>query len=217
MWGFLISGENVPFVASWVLMLLIGMVELLGLGGSMAAGEGLDAADGIDAADGDLDVGGASLLAWLNVGRLPLLMLIVVFLFVFGLVGLVGQRLIAAMAGGPAPWTLAVPIAFAAALPGTRLLAGAVARVMPRDETSAVSRDSLIGRVAVIVTGDARDASAAQARVRDGHGQNHYVMVEPDVQGDMLKQGASVILVRRQGAKYYAIRNTSESLGDVSR
>ncbi|MEQ9332985.1 YqiJ family protein [Thalassobaculum sp.] len=210
MWGFLIAEENVPFVASLVLMLLIGGVEAVGLGSGLA---GSDAIDGMDA---DLDIEGPSLLSWINVGRLPLLMLIVVFLFCFGMVGLIGQRIVVAALGVPVMWAVSVPAALAVALPATRVIAGMVARIMPRDETSAVSRDSLIGRVAVIVTGDARPASAAQARVRDGHGQSHYVMVEPDRADDVLKQGASVILVRRQGAKYYAIHNTSELLGDVS-
>jgi len=91
-----------------------------------------------------------------------------------------------------------------------------VARIMPRDETSAVSRDSLVGRVAVIVTGEAAHNSAAQARVRDEHGQVHYVMVEPDNAADTFKQGSSVLLVRHAGAKYFAIHNTSASLRDAA-
>ena len=201
--GYLLSGDNVPFVAALVLMLLIGVVEAAGLGGGLG--------DGVDA---DLDADGPSLLSWLNMGRLPLLMLIVVFLFSFGIVGLIGQQLVAAVIGRPAPWLLAVPAAFAAALPVTRIFGKGVSRILPRDETSAVSRDSLVGRVAVIVTGEARSGSAAQARVRDQHGQSHYVMVEPDNAGDAFAEGTSVLLVRNAGARYFAITNTSASLLD---
>lgn len=210
MWGFLLSPDNVPFVAALVLMLLIGAVEALGLGGGMAVGEG------IEGLDGDVNVETLSLLSWINVGRLPLLMLIVVFLFGFGMTGLIGQRMVAALIGQPGPWFLAAPLAFAVALPVTRVFGRGVARIMPRDETSAVSRDSLVGRVAVIVTGDARQASAAQARVRDEHGQVHYVMVEPDNVTDVFTQGSSVLLVRHAGAKYFAIHNTSVSLRDAA-
>lgn len=209
MLGFLLSGDNVPFVAALALMLLIGIAEAVGLGGGLALG------DGIDAPDGDINVETPSLLSWINVGRLPLLMLIVVFLFAFGLTGLIGQQIVAAVLGRTAPWLFAVPVALAAALPVTRLFGRGVAKIMPRDETSAVSRDSLVGRVAVIVTGEARQASAAQARVRDPHGQAHYVMVEPDDTDDVFAEGASVLLVRHAGAKYYAIRNTSASLQDM--
>lgn len=201
--GFLLSGDNVPFIAALVLMLLIGVVEAAGLGGGLG--------DGVDA---DMEANGPSLLSWLNMGRLPLLMLIVVFLFSFGIVGLIGQQVIAAVIGRPAPWLLAVPAALAAALPVTRIFGQGVSRILPKDETSAVSRDSLVGRVAVIVTGEARSGSAAQARVRDQHGQSHYVMVEPDNAGDAFAEGASVLLVRNAGARYFAITNTSASLLD---
>lgn len=210
MWSFLLSPDNVPFVAALVLMLLIGAVEALGLGGGLALGEGLDGLDG------DVNVETPSLLSWINVGRLPLLMLIVVFLFGFGMTGLIGQRIVAALLGQPAAWFLAAPAALAAALPTTRVFGRWVSRVLPRDETTAVSRDSLVGRVAVIVTGEARRASSAQARVRDTHGQVHYVMVEPDDAQDVFAQGSSVILVRHAGAKYFAIHNTSASLRDAA-
>lgn len=207
MWAFLIAGDNVPFTASLVLMLLIGAVEAIGLGGGLAIGEG------VDGLDGEVEAGAPSLLSWLNVGQLPLLMLIVVFLFAFGMTGLIGQRIFAAALGGPAPWLLAVPTAFAAALPTTRVFAAAVARIMPPDESSAVSRESLVGRIAVIVTGEARPGSAAQGRVRDAYGKDHYVMVEPDNAGEVFEQGSSVLLVRRAGARFYAIHNPSASLG----
>ncbi|MFN3228903.1 MAG: OB-fold-containig protein, partial [Asticcacaulis sp.] len=168
--GFLLSGDNVPFMAALVLMVLIGIAEAVGLGGGLTVGEAADLPDG------DVNVETPSLLSWLNVGRLPLLMLIVVFLFAFGLVGLLGQQVVATVLGRPAPWFLAAPLAFAMAMPVTRTFGRWVATVMPKDETSAVTRNSLVGRVAVITTGEARQASAAQARVRDEHGQAHYVM-----------------------------------------
>ncbi|NEX94179.1 OB-fold-containig protein [Caulobacter sp. 17J65-9] len=203
MFHFLLAGGNVPFLAALVLMLLIGAAELAGLGGGLSGDIDMHA-----------DVGEASLLSWLNVGRMPFLMLLVVFLLSFGLIGLIGQRVIYAMTGATAPALLAAPAAFAVALPFTRLFGRGLAKVMPKDETSAVDRDSLVGRVAVIVTGDAKPGSAAQARVRDVHGQPHYVMIEPDVD-ETLEQGASVLIVRRAGAKFFAIRNLSASLRDA--
>lgn len=208
--GFLLSPDNVPFVAALVLMLLIGLVEVIGLGGGAALG------DGLDGADGDVNVETPSLLSWLNVGRLPLLMLIVVFLFAFGMTGLVGQSVLLAAIGRTLPWFAASPLALVVALPVTRVFGRAVARILPKDETSAVSRDSLVGRVAVVVTGEARQGSAAEARVRDEHRQVHYVMVEPDNAGDVFPEGSSVLLVRRAGAKYFAIHNTSPSLKDAA-
>ncbi|MEW5687356.1 MAG: OB-fold-containig protein [Pseudomonadota bacterium] len=193
---FLLSGDNAAFVAALALMLLIGLAELVGLGSGLVPDADLDA---------DLD-GGASLLQWLNVGRLPLLMLLVVLLLVFGLSGLVLQRLADAVIGRPAPWFLAVPLALAAAIPATRASGRALARFLPRDETTAVSRDSLVGRIAVIVTGEAAPGSPAQARTRDIHDQPHYVMVEPDTADETFAEGETVVLVRQAGATFFAVR-----------
>ena len=41
-------------------------------------------------------------------------------------------------------------------------------------------------------------------------------MVEPDEAGEVFEEGASVILVRQAGARYFAIRNELASLRDVS-
>jgi len=209
MGAFITSGDNVPFFAALLLMLLIGVVEAIGLGGGAVLGDGVDAD-----VDGDLD-GHASLLNWLNVGKLPLLMLIVVFLFSFGLVGLILQQVIAAVFGRPGPWWIAVPLAVAAALPFTRLFGRVVARILPTDETTAVARETLVGRWATIVTGKAEVGSAAQARVRDVHGQAHYVMIEPDDAGEVFEEGAQVIIVRHAGARFFAIQNTSTALRDL--
>lgn len=201
MWGFLSADGNTIFLAALLLMLLIGAVEAAGLGGAL----------GHDGADGP-DFDHPSLLGWLNVGRLPLLMVIVVFLFAFGVTGLVLQQLITGVFRHPAPAWIAGPLAAAVALPFTRVLGGLLARILPGDETTAVSRETLVGRVAVIVTGEAKVGSPAQARVRDAHGQTHYVMVEPDDDGEAFAQGTSVIIVRNAGARFLAIRNESEAL-----
>lgn len=207
MGAFITSGDNVPFFAALLLMLLIGLVEALGLGGGATLTEGADA-------DGDA-LGRPSLLNWLNVGKLPLLMLIVIFLFSFGLVGLLLQQLLAGIFGRPGPWWLTVPLAVAAALPFTRLFGRLVARILPGDETTAVSRETLVGRWATIVTGKAEVGSAAQARVRDAHGQTHYVMIEPDDAGEVFEEGSQVIIVRQAGGRFFAIQNTSASLRDL--
>ena len=95
-----------------IIMLLIGAVEAFGLGASAVH---LDAHADVD--------GGGDLLGWLGVGRVPLLMLLVVFLALFGLAGLAIQQF-----AGPLPLLIAVPAAVAAALPLTGLGARGLAR-----------------------------------------------------------------------------------------
>jgi hypothetical protein len=187
LFDFMMAPENLPFAVALVLMLMIGAVEALGLGVG---------AVGVDA---HADVhGDADLLGWLGLGRIPLLMTIVVLLALFGLVGIAGQQLAAAFLGSPlSPW-IAGPAAFVAALPLTGLAARGLAHILPRDETTAISLEDLVGRRATVVVGTARQGSPARASVRDRHGLTHYVMAEP-TDGQAVAEGGTLLLVRREG------------------
>ncbi|HCW61597.1 MULTISPECIES: YqiJ family protein [Sphingobium] len=187
--GFLFAPENIIFVSAFALMLVIGLVQAMGLGG-----------------DADLNLDGdADLLGWLGFGHLPLLALIALFLTLFSVIGLIGQQaahdLIGAMLS---PW-IAVPVAGALALPATGLAARALAPLLPRDHSTAIPIEHLVGSHAVIVTGRAYAGSPARARVQDHHGQHHYVMVEPDNDGQQLEEGETILLVRREGQLFRAI------------
>ena len=78
---------------------------------------------------------------------------------------------------------------------------------MPKDETEAVDSDTFIGRTAIVALGEASVGEPAQCRLKDQFGQNHYVMVEPDIEGVAFSQGATVLLVRREGGTFFAIAN----------
>ena len=64
---------------------------------------------------------------------------------------------------------------------------------------------------------NAKFLSDMQAKLRDQHGQAHYVLVEPDNAGEELEPGSEVVIVRQASAVYYAIKNTSAALGMRSR
>lgn len=182
---------NLPFSVALLVMLMIGAVEAFGLGASAVH------------LDVHADIHGGDLLDWLGVGRVPLLMLLVVFLALFGLAGLAIQQF-----AGPLSLWIAVPGAAAAALPLTGLGARGLARIMPGDETTAVSLDELVGRRGTITIGTARRGSPAQARVADVHGQVHYVMVEPYDDDHSIGQGETVRLDRREGNIFIAVPRT---------
>ncbi|WP_157216277.1 YqiJ family protein [Flavisphingomonas formosensis] len=189
---FLGAGENLAFVVALVIMLLIGAVEAIGLGvGSLGHDFHVDT-------DGDW-------LGWLGFGKLPLLMLLVVFLACFGIIGLIGQQLALDHLGRLLPALIAAPAAGVAALPVTGLAARLLARVMPRDETTAIDIGQLVGLHAQITVGRATQGSPAKARVRDFHGQSHYVMVEPDDPAAAFAEGDEILLVRREGHVFRAI------------
>lgn len=184
--------ENLFFVVALITMFVIGLVEALGLG-SLALGHDLN-----------LDADG-HWLGWLGFGRLPLLMLIVVFLALFGALGLIGQSVFASVTGALAPTLLAVPAAALAALPATGFAARGMARILPGDETTAIDVERLVGLHAQITVGRAATGSPARARVIDFHGQAHNVLVEPDSPTASFSEGEEVLLVAREANIFRAV------------
>lgn len=205
-----LAPESWPFVLATGLMVALGLIELLALLAGASASHWLDGlmphADGVE---GFAD----AFLGWLHVGKAPLLVLLVTFLAAFAVIGFGIQIAAGGIVGRFVPAWLTAVAAFAAALPVVRAFGGLLARIIPKDETSAVSDASLIGRVATVVTGTAIAGRPAQARVRDEHGNTHYVMVEPEEQGVQFEQGAGVLLVRQvAGRRFHAIRNPKPEL-----
>lgn len=144
---------------------------------------------------------------------MPFTILLIIFLTAFGLAGFVVQILAKRWLGQFLPLPLVAASAGILALPAVRVLGGALGRIIPKDETFAVSLDELVGRIATVVTGTARHGLPAQARVRDGLGRSHYVMVEPDQADGEFPAGSEVLLVRRTGgSRFHAIANPRPGL-----
>lgn len=203
--NFLFEPGTWPFSAALLLMCALACLEGL----AMLTGGGLS--HWLDGDSIGLDGAGAPFLGWLHVGRVPLLMLLVLFLAAFGAMGLLLQWLLRETFGFLLPSLLASLVALLAALPCVRLGGAVLYRILPRDESSAVSLDALVGRVGVLVGGSARSAQAAEARVRDEHGRTHYVMVLPEAE-ETLDKGTEVLLLRREGARYRVMRNPHAGL-----
>lgn len=213
------AGPNAVFVVALVLMFVVAVLETLsllsGLGlahlvdswfPNAAIGDGLDAAHApaLDASAEGIS-GFTKVVAWIRVGRVPLLMLLVVFLCAFGVFGLGAQILAHQLTGAFLPPLIAAPLIAALSIPVTRVAGRGISALLPRDESSAITEASFIGRAATVVVGVARPGTAAQARVRDEHGHHHYVMVEPDEGCEDFPVGSEVLLVKRQGARFLCI------------
>ncbi|AJG20384.1 Putative inner membrane protein [Cupriavidus basilensis] len=210
---------NAPFVVAIGLMVVIGVLEALALLLGLALSQQADsflvthfALDHTDASAADASAIG-QFLGWLHVGRVPLLMLVVLFLTGFAIVGLALQWVIAAVAGHLLPTALALVLATLGALPFVRATGGVVARYFPQDESSAISELDFVGRVAQVTLGEASAGNPAQARLVDEHGQAHYLRVEPDEPGQRFPRGEAVLIVARiSGTLYRAIVNPRPDL-----
>lgn len=191
----LFAPETWPFTVATFLLLLIAIVEgiALLLGSSLS-----QSLQHLLPDHGDVHVGAFDkLLGWLSFGRVPLLVLMVLFLASFALTGFALNLVVRHLFGFWLPTLVASAAAFLVTLPIVRLTGAGLARLIPQDQTYAVSFDSLVGRVATIVNGTARAGYPAQAKVANEHGQMLYVMVEPEAEGMTFQSGERVLLNRR--------------------
>jgi hypothetical protein len=202
----LFAPETWPFGAALAVMVGLFVIEGIGVLVAVSPSSLLDSLvpDSLDGANG--------LLGWLHVGKVPVLILLGLFLGGFAVAGYVVQSTVSAMSFGLLPaWLASIP-AFFAALSATKILGGLFSRFVPLEQTSAVSESSLIGRAGVITEGIAKRGLGAQAKVRDAHGHFHYILVEPDLDDAILNEGEPIVLVKKLGAHYRAIVNPRPDL-----
>lgn len=230
MLDFLAAPQNFYFVLSIAVMLLIVLLEAISvsLGGGIS--EAIDSVipeidAGVDVdldmdVDADVDVPDASpatiarVLSWFRIGEVPVLMLLIVLLTGFGLLGLILQSIFQSITGVFLPPLIAVPLALCASLPAVRIIGGVLGKYMPKDETDAVSEKTLMGRVAIIISGTAKPGNPVQAKVKDEHGKTHYIMVEPDKAEESFATHSNVVLVCQNGAIFKAISTQNSALND---
>ena len=202
----LFATETWPFTAAAFLMLLIAIVEGIAMVVGASFSEALQEAlpDSSAHVHGPFD----KLLGWLYIGRVPVLALLVLFLAGFALTGF-GLNLVAHRWFGTwVPALISVPVAFVVTLPIVRIFGAGLARLVPTDQTFAVSFASLIGRVGTIIGGTARQGYPAQAKVPNEHGQMLYVMVEPEAEGIAFQSGERVLLTKQiAGNRFAAVVN----------
>ncbi|MDZ4813713.1 MAG: YqiJ family protein [Pseudomonadota bacterium] len=213
---FLFATQNLAFTVALALLALLVLVEL-GFGGGLT--EYLDTlvpdleldADGQPAATHSLP---AKLLGWLRAGKVPVFMLVGIFLGIFGVCGLLMQMALVSFGIGLLPGLLAAVLMFLLSMPFVRVAASLLGDLLPRDETQVLSQQALIGRIAVIVIGTARGGAPAQAKLRDEFRTTHYLMVEPMHDLDVFEQGEEVLLMAKDGARYRAVRADIPSIQD---
>ncbi|MDR7296994.1 hypothetical protein J2X16_002341 [Pelomonas aquatica] len=202
------SPETLPFGVAVALIVAIALLEGLGMLVALSPSNVIDDLLPHAVPESGLD----RVLGWLHLGRVPALVLLLLFLLGYALFGYALQKVAFNLLGGFIPGWIAGLLAVPPGLATVRGLGSLVAHIIPRDETSAVSEQSLVGRSGVISGGQARRGLAAQARVRDAFGRTHYLMVEPDLDDEVFEEGAQILIVRKAGAFYRCIANPHPNL-----
>jgi hypothetical protein len=208
----LLEPHNLPFLIAFGALAVIALLQVTGVSEVI---EGAGEFDVGDSAGDGLEMGGLgeALTTLLGLGRVPVLIWLAALLFVFAVVGVIGQSLLASILGAPLSAGWAALAAGGAALPLNSIAMRPLAAIMPKDETTAIELDDLVRRDAEIQIGTARAGSPARAKVIDVHGQAHFVMVEPHDQTLELNAGNTVLLVRREGQTFYGVHYESPLLG----
>ena len=212
MWELFTDPSNIFFSVSLSLMLLLGVTEfLLLLVGTSSQGF-LDQFVPDQLAEvnhPDLDITAqqsiwVQLLDWLYLGRVPVLIWLIIFLTVYALTGFVVQSIFFQFTEHFFPVWIIAPACIFLCMPIVRLSVALIGKILPKDETTAIYSHELIGLKAEIILGEARLNYPAQAKVKDQHGQTHYILVEPEIEAHF-KQGQVVILTHKTANGFQAI------------
>jgi membrane protein implicated in regulation of membrane protease activity len=200
-----------PFAIAGLVLLGLLAIEVASMMFGSPLSSMMDAAFDVDAPDIDVDAdhgvdlgspGGdgafGSIFEWLNKGRVPLLILIMAALASFSVSGLVFQ-ILAIHTFVALPTLVAVPLALLATIPLTRWTSRAVAMIMPRDESYAVTNGDLIGRTGIVTLGPVEATAAGRAKIQDQYGNWHFPRVCSARSDLVIAQGASVLVVDQTG------------------
>jgi hypothetical protein len=144
------------------------------------------------------------LFLWINAGRLPLLILMILALGVFAISGFLLQA-IAHSVGTAVPVTLAALAALAVSLPAIRVTSRGIARIIPRDETYVVDEADFVGHVGEVSIGPLDQGLPGKVRLKDVFGNWHSVAARASPKSTPLPVGASVLLVDRDAKSFIAI------------
>ena len=197
----LLAPDVRPFAISAAIMVTLGGLELL----TMIVGFSISELIGKDFAletESHSAIGG--LFLWINAGRLPLLILMILALGVFAIAGFLLQA-IAHSVGTAVPVALAALAAAALSLPAIRFTSRGIARIIPRDETYAVEEADFVGHVGEVSIGPLDQGLPGRVRLKDVFGNWHSLVARASPDSTPLPVGASVLLVDRDAKSFIAI------------
>lgn len=202
-----------PFWVAVMVVAGLGLVELISVLLGASASALID--DGIGHhGPGEHEAGLlGGWMSWLNAGGVPILVLAVILLSTFAVFGFAIQA-VAAVFLGPLPHVVAGPTSALLAVPVTRWLSRGLARIIPRDETAALSQAEFIGLVGTVTIGPLDQGHPGSVRVKDRHDNIHILRTQA-APGHLIKTGALVVIVDGVEGLFQAIPAPQE-LGNAA-
>lgn len=145
-------------------------------------------------------------LSFLGIGNLPMMAWLSLVTGTISVVGLNLQNFLMDTFGLTLPLMFHFTITLVISLVITSILSKVLGKILPKDESYAVSSDSLIGKDAVIVAGfTVTSERHAQAKIIDEHGTTHYLSVISE-DGASYTSKDSVILYRRVNDYLFSVK-----------
>lgn len=201
MFSFFIADFNLLYSAALLFVMFLALLEGVGLLIGLSLASALEDIFPIELdTDVTLSSGGlSSILGWLYLHRLPFLIWLILFLTSFGIIGLSINYVFTL------PTLISFPITLFMTLFSCRFLGKKIAIIMPKNESSAISSYSFSGEVATITIGKGTKGNATEAVLHDKFKQKHYVLVEPEKEGQIFLPGEKVLLVEKGPNSWLAV------------
>ncbi|WEX90076.1 YqiJ family protein [Sinorhizobium garamanticum] len=201
----LLAPECFPFAIAAALLAALTVIEVLCLLLGFSLGEAIDKSgfDDHSALSG--------LLSWINVGGVPILVLLMLLLGFFAIIGFVLQSVAFALWAYLPAAAAALP-AFVLSLPAVRGSGRLVAHIVPRDETYAVDLFEFVGARAEVTVGPLDQGLPGRVRAKDRHGNWHSLRAKAARGEAPIAIGTEILIVDRISNVFVAIPAPSDIL-----
>ena len=205
MLSFLLDDANFWFSCALGIVIALFILEMAGMFFGVSLLGLVDDQAALDA-DADTSSGFTEFGSWLALDRVPLLVWLVLLLTTFGSAGLTFNFLSLKLLDTYFARWLITLLAVVAGLFFTARFGTFIARLLPKQESSATTADELVGTVGHITVGVARQNSPAEGKFVDAHGQPHYLLVEPIEPDEQFSQGEKILLIQKRDYRWLASR-----------
>jgi len=196
----LFSEYNNPYLFALSFILLIGLLEVIALiFGHLLSGI-IDAH--LNHFDSLTSGNIGQVLHYLNIGRIPALIVLCLLGGYFGFLGILIQHAWVSLMQSPLNNFLLAPACLLASGIAGHYTGKAIAPWLPLDETTAITEDDFIGSMALITGHFAESGRPCEGKLTDKFGQTHYLLLEPEG-GKEFKRGDRVLIILRLTSTRY--------------
>jgi hypothetical protein len=158
----------------------------------------------------------SELFGWINKGRVPTLILLIIFLWLFSIIGLLIQHTNMILNNYYLNIYLVIIISLTLSIPTTRYFSYILSKIIPKDETSAISSNMFTGNECEIILGEATNHNFAEAKFKDSFNQIHYIRVISLLESDSFKKGDIAFIHSQINEKdFYIIKSINENLSRI--